>query len=49
MRMMLEQRIRNLLMKESLTGRRYSLCEGRRQFDAQVFKCYNNPNELSKI
>ena len=48
-RMMLEQRIRNLLMRESLTGRKCSLCEGRCQFYAQVFKCYNNPNELCKI
>ena len=49
MRMMLEQRIRNLLMRESLTGRKCSLREGRRQFYAQVFKCYKNPNELCKI
>ena len=48
-KMMLEQRIKNLLMRESLTGRKCSLCEGRRQFYAQVFRCYNNPNELSKI
>ena len=48
-RMMLEQRIRNLLMRESMTGRRYSLCEGRCQFYAQVFKCYNNPNKLCNI
>ena len=48
-RMMLEQRIKNLLMRESLTGRKCSLREGRRQFYAQVFKCYKNPNELCKI
>ena len=49
MRMMLEQRIRNLLMRESLTGRKCSLCEARCQFYAQVFRCYNKTNELCKI
>ena len=49
MRMMLEQRIRNLWMRESLIGRKCSLCEARCQFYAQVFRCYNKTNELCKI